>query len=79
MADRFACWCVTCPKCGSWVVLSPRVDAEPEASKIRIGCAAPDCGNQFEFDWDEIRTFELPLALFERRHFYHSELQGDLT
>lgn len=40
-------------------------------------CPAPDCHREFEFARDETRAFEVPLALFERRHFYRSELQED--
>jgi hypothetical protein len=42
-------------------------------------CAAPDCGKEFEFRWDEVRSFELPLALVERRHFFRSELRDTGT
>jgi len=42
-------------------------------------CAAPDCRKEFEFTSDEVRSFELPLALFERRHFFHSELRDTGT
>lgn len=75
MADRIACSCVTCPKCGTWVVI--RLPPEPgyEQARIKTSCPAPDCAKEFEFDWGETRLFEVPLTLFERRHFYRSELQ----
>ena len=38
-------------------------------------CPAPNCGKEFEFDWSETQVHEVPLELFERRHFYRSELQ----
>ncbi len=38
-------------------------------------CPAPECGREFEFEAGEARVFEVPLPLFERRHFYRSELQ----
>jgi hypothetical protein len=38
-------------------------------------CPVPECGKEFEFDWSETRVHEVPLELFERRHFYRSELQ----
>jgi hypothetical protein len=38
-------------------------------------CPVPECGKEFEFDWSETRVNEVPLELFERRHFYRSELQ----
>jgi hypothetical protein len=75
MADRIVCACVSCPKCGSWVVLPAFNETGSERSKMRTSCPAPDCDRAFEFDRDETRTFELPLALFERRHFYRSELR----
>ena len=42
--------------------------------KFRARCPAPECGKEFEFEIGETRFFELPLSLFERRHFYRSEL-----
>jgi hypothetical protein len=36
---------------------------------------APECGKEFAFDGAETRVSELPLSLFERRHFYRSELR----
>lgn len=43
--------------------------------KLRTNCAVPDCGKEFEFERGEARVFEVPLPLFERRHFYRSELR----
>jgi len=42
--------------------------------KLRAICPAPECGKEFEFETDETRLFEVPLTLFERRHFYRPEL-----
>lgn len=42
--------------------------------KFRANCPAPECGKEFEFEASETRVFEVPLPLFERRHFYGSEL-----
>jgi hypothetical protein len=42
--------------------------------KSRAICPAPECGKEFAFELSEMRVFELPLLLFERRHFYRSEL-----
>ena len=75
MADRILCSCVTCPKCGAWVVLPTRMEVGSGESKMRVSCSVPNCGKEFEFHSDETRTFELPVMLFERRHFYRSELQ----
>ncbi len=75
MADRIACSCVTCPKCGTWVVLGRDPDVGQSTTKLRTTCSAPDCGKEFEFEASEARVFEVPMLLFERRHFYRSDLQ----
>jgi hypothetical protein len=75
MADRIACSCVTCPKCGTWVVVSPQTKLARNQEKSRASCPAADCGKEFEFSSDDTRVFELPLSLFERRHFFRSELR----
>ena len=72
MADRIAYSCVTCPKCGTWVVVRPQPDGQ---KKVKMTCPVPECGKEFEFDADETRVFDLPLPLFERRHFFRSELR----
>jgi hypothetical protein len=74
MADRFACSCVACPKCGSWIVITQQTAPGSAREKFHVRCPAPECGKEFEFHSDETRIFELPLAIFERRHFYRSEL-----
>jgi hypothetical protein len=42
--------------------------------KFRATCPVPECGKEFAFELGETRVFDLPLFLFERRHFYRSEL-----
>ena len=74
MADRIACSCVTCPKCGTWVVVRQPTEIIENKTKFRASCPVPECGKGFEFDADETRVFEVPLPLFERHHFYRSEL-----
>lgn len=74
VADRIACSCVTCPRCGTWVVLTQPAVVGSGQEKFRVGCAAPECGKEFEFDASETHVFDLPLPLFERRHFFRSEL-----
>ena len=37
-------------------------------------CPVSECGKEFSFEASETRLFELPISLFERRHFYRSEL-----
>jgi hypothetical protein len=76
MADRIACSCVTCPKCGAWIVVrAAQITAvHGEDALFQASCAIPECGNEFSFKREDARAFELPLALFERRYFYRSEL-----
>jgi hypothetical protein len=75
VADHFVCSCVTCPACGAWVVVERELAAGRGQQKFRAMCAVPDCGKDFEFLEGETRIFELPASLFERRHFYRSELR----
>jgi hypothetical protein len=75
MADRMVCSCVTCPKCGIWVVLRPQNQLACGGENGLVSCPAAECGKEFEFETSETRVFEVPLPLFERRHFYGSELQ----
>jgi hypothetical protein len=42
--------------------------------KFRAACGVSECGKEFEFEDRETRVFELPPSIFERRHFYRSEL-----
>jgi hypothetical protein len=79
MPDRIVCPCVCCPKCGSWVVLGSHAESGPSRPQLKTSCPAPDCHKEFEFAWEETRTFDVPLVLFERRHFYRSELQESGT
>jgi hypothetical protein len=74
MADRIACSCVTCPRCGSWVVVTQPTRVRTGEEKLRASCPVSECGKEFVFELSETRVFELPLLLFERRHFYRSEL-----
>ena len=78
MADRIVCSCVTCPGCGTWVVVEPeiaRAGGSNNKDKVRARCPLPECAKEFAFETNETRVFELPPSLFERRHFYRSELQ----
>jgi len=74
MADRIACSCVTCAKCGTWVVVRQQSELGENKKKFGAICPSPECGKEFEFETGETRVFEVPLPLFERRHFYRSEL-----
>jgi len=75
MAHRIVCSCVTCPKCGTWIVIRPEPEPGTDKPKMSTRCPVPECGKEFEFDWSETRVHEVPLELFERRYFYRSELQ----
>jgi len=74
MADRIACSCVTCPKCGTWVVVTQPSQLARGEEKLRASCPVSECGKEFVFELGETRVFEVPLLLFEQRHFYRSEL-----
>jgi len=73
MADRIVCSCVTCPKCGTWVVVKEPTELGRGQDKLSTHCPAPVCGKIFEFESAETRVFDLPVQLFERRHFYRSK------
>ena len=74
MAVRIACSCVTCPKYGAWIVVKQHSRMEETQEKFRATCPVPECGKEFAFELSETRVFDLPLLLFERRHFFRSEL-----
>jgi hypothetical protein len=77
MAQCVVCSCVTCPECGAWIVVqsgSAPPGSNDNAQKLTAICTVPDCGREFSSLAEETRIFELPLSLFERRHFYRSEL-----
>jgi len=61
MPDRILCSCVTCPQCGTWVVLGSHAQIESSRAKVKTSCPALDCHKHFEFAWDEIRTSKVPL------------------
>src|SRR6266704_6540876 len=67
MADCIACSCVTCPKCGTWVVVTQPNELGSSREKFRANCPAPECGKEFEFEAGETRVFEIPLPFFKRR------------
>jgi hypothetical protein len=76
MADCIVCSCVTCPGCGTWVVVEREIArAGGSKDKVRTSCPSSECAKEFAFETNETRVFELPLPLFERRHFFRSELQ----
>jgi hypothetical protein len=64
---------------GTWVVIRPQREPGTDKPKMSTHCPAPNYGKEFKFDWSETRVYEVPLELFERRHFYRSELQESET
>ena len=60
MADRIVCACVTCPKCGTWIVVEWEIRSGAKQGKFRATCGVPECGKEFEFEDRETRVFELP-------------------
>ena len=63
MADRITCSCVTCPKCGTWVVVKEPAERGVDMDTFKAHCPAPECGRAFEFELGETRVFDLPLPL----------------
>jgi hypothetical protein len=59
---------------GTWIVVKEPTERGVRKDKFRANCHA-ECGEAFEFELSETRVFEIPLPLFERRHFYGSELR----
>ena len=55
-------------------MVSRKTTGRENKKKHRESCPVPECGKEFEFETGEPRVFEVPLPLFERRHFYRSEL-----
>jgi len=58
----------------AWVVVKQAALVNRGEEKLRASCPVPECGREFAFELGETRVFELPMLLFEWRHFYGSEL-----
>ena len=56
-------------------MLRSQPEGGEKKERARTSCPDPECGKEFEFESGETRVFEVPLSLFERRHFYRSELR----
>jgi hypothetical protein len=56
------------------VVVEREMARETNKEKLSTTCPAPECGKQFAFVPGETKVFELPMSLFEQRHFFRSEL-----
>jgi len=66
--------CITCPKCGVWIVAIKGI-AMPETSDgTRLVC--PECNESFAFENDRARVYPLRQSIFERGFFYPSELRS---
>ena len=50
MADRIFCSCVTCPKCGAWVVVRLQDQLAYSKEKYSAICPAPECGKELARD-----------------------------
>jgi len=57
-------------------VVKERSERGAGKDRFKAYCPAPECEREFEFEASETRVFEVPLPLFERRHFYGSELHS---
>jgi hypothetical protein len=60
---------------GPGVVVKELTAAGSGKEKFRANCQAPESGKEFEFEASETRIFEVSVPLFERRHFFRSELR----
>jgi hypothetical protein len=76
MEQCIACSCVTCPGCGAWIVVhqGSRTVINDQNAALGATCSVPQCGREFSFVAGDTKIFDLPVTLFERRHFYRSEL-----
>jgi hypothetical protein len=45
-----------------------------ERIPLKTTCTVPECAKEFSFVAGDTQIVELPLSLFERRHFYRSDL-----
>lgn len=75
MEQCIASSCVTCPGCGAWIVVreSSARGINDETMPLKTTCTVPDRAREFSFVARDTQIFELPVTLFERRHFYRSE------
>jgi len=76
MEQCITCSCVTCPGCGARIVVrgSGASGISDETMPLSATCTVPQCGREFSFVTGDPQVFEIPVTLFERRHFYRSEL-----
>ena len=76
MEQCIACSCVTCPGCGAWIVVrgTGARGVNDETMPLKTTCTVPECAKEFSFVAGDTQIFDLPVTLFERRHFYRSEL-----
>ena len=62
--------CAKCPKCAAWVVVHLYTSTAILATASLIICPVTDCQTVFHADVDEMQSFELSQATFERKYFY---------
>ena len=84
MPDRIVCSCVTCPKCGTWVVVEREMTREANKEKVNAVCPAPECGKQFAFAGGDTklrdsRVEETKYVVTEQEWYRGSDLWSTLT
>lgn len=70
---RVHCPCITCSKCGVWIVAIDRVVADQSHETGKMRC--PECGERFDFEADRARVYPLRQSVYERGYFYPSEMR----
>lgn len=79
MADRIVCSCVTCPKCGIWVVIRPQNQLRLSEEECSANCPAAESGREFKFEASEAHVFEIPLPPFRAPSLLSVGIAGDRT
>jgi hypothetical protein len=44
MADRILCSCITCPKCGTWIVVEREIRSRAKQGKFKTTCGVSEAG-----------------------------------
>ena len=68
MRDLSGVWRMDCVQQGSRGVVND------QNATLSATCTVPECGKKFSFAASDTQIFNVPVTLFERRHFYRSEL-----
>jgi len=67
MVDRIACSCVTCFRCGSWVVVTQPTRVRTGEDKLRASCPVSECGKEFVFRVKRDARFRTAATSFRDR------------